>query len=272
MNFVPANKFIINVDTSVVLSNGTVKKYFKDRILSPMIWEYTDVNAFKGDLAIMDMLATNQWNRPIYFSTTVPSTQYKGLEKYFVQEGMAYRIEPIKIDESNQEEFGMIDPVVMYDNVMNKIKWGNAEDPEVYLDENNRRMFSNFRRILGNLGKVLLQSGDTTRALEVTRKALNIVPPEKLPYDYFTVGLAENLLKAGEKEEGEKLISEIISYSKEYLDYAVRLKPGEKYGLDYPIGINVQALYSLYNMAESMKDETLMNLLGPMLNNYSEKL
>jgi hypothetical protein len=272
MNYLPANKFIIDVDTSVVLSNGTVKKYFKDRILSPMIWEYSDENAFKGDLAIMDLLASSQWRRPIYFSTTVPSTQYKGLEKYFVQEGMAYRIEPIKLDESNQEEFGMIDPVVMYDNVMNKFKWGNAEDPDVYLDENNRRMFSNFRRILGNLGKALLQSGDTTRALEITRKALNIVPPEKLPYDYFTVGLAENLLKAGEKEEGEKLIGEIISYSKDYLDYAVTLKQAEKYGLDYPIGINIQALYSLYNLAESLKDEALINLLGPMLNNYSEKL
>ncbi len=272
MNFLPGNKFIIDVDSSVVLSNGTVKRYYKDRMLSPMIWEYTDGNAFKGDLAIMDLLATSKWSRPIYFSTTVPSTQYKGLEKYFVQEGMAYRIEPIRIDVSDQEEFGMIDPVVMYDNIMNKFKWGNAEDPDVYLDENNRRMFSNFRRILGNLGKVLIQSGDTTRALEVTRKALNIVPPEKLPYDYYTVELAEILLKAGKKEEGEKLIGEIINFSKEYLDYAVSLKPGEKYGLDYPVGINVQALYNLYNMAESRKDEALMNLLGPMLNNYSEKL
>ena len=50
----------------------------------------------KGDLAIMDMLSTNKWERPVYFSTTVPSTQYKGLEKYFVQEGLAYRISSCK--------------------------------------------------------------------------------------------------------------------------------------------------------------------------------
>ena len=57
-------------------------------------------DAIKGDLAIMDLISTNKWDRPIYFSTTVPSTQYKGLEKYFIQEGLAYRVAPIKIDET----------------------------------------------------------------------------------------------------------------------------------------------------------------------------
>ena len=159
MNYLPANKFIIDVDSAKVLSNGTVKEYFKDRLVSPMIWEYSETDAFKGDLAIMDLLSTNKWERPVYFSTTVPSTQYKGLEKYFIQEGLAYRVVPVKTDKPEQGEFGMIDPVVMYDNMMNKFTWGNAEDPSVYLDENNRRMFSNFRRIFGTLGKELLVKG-----------------------------------------------------------------------------------------------------------------
>lgn len=272
VNYLPATKFIIDVDSSVVLSNGTVKEYFRDRLMSPMIWEYTDENAFKGDLAIMDLLATNKWNRPIYYSTTVPGTQYKGLEKYFVQEGMAYRVVPIKTDNSIRDEFGMIDPLVMYDNMMNKFKWGNVEDPDVYLEENNRRMFNNFRRIFGNLGIALVQSGDTARALEVARRGLSIVPPEKLPYDYFTMGLAEVLLRAGEMEEGEKVIGEIIKYAKEYLDYASNLRPGEKYGLDYPIGINVQALKSIYDMAINLKIDSLASLTGAMLNNYGDKL
>ena len=68
----------------------------------------------------------------------------------------------------------MIDPYVMYDNMMNKFKWGNAEDPSVYLDENNRRMFSNFRRIFGNLGKELLDQGDTVKAVEVAQRDLKL--------------------------------------------------------------------------------------------------
>ncbi|OFY68162.1 MAG: hypothetical protein A2V64_01460 [Bacteroidetes bacterium RBG_13_43_22] len=272
LNFLPANKFIIDVDTSEVLENGTVKDYFKNRIVSPMLWEYTDEDAFKGDLAIMDLLSTNKWKRPVYFSTTVPSHQYKGLEKYFVQEGMAYRIVPIKVDESEQGEFGMIDPYVMYDNMMNKFKWGNAGDPSVYLDENNRRMFSNFRRIFGNLGRELLQSGDTTRAVEVAYKALEIVPSEKMPHDFFSIGPAEILILSGKKEEGEKLIADIIDYSKQYLDYAINLNPDKRYGLDYPTGINMQALLDIYSMSINMKDESMMDRIEPMMNLYYSKL
>ena len=79
LNYLPTGKFLIDVDTSKVLANGTVKEYFKDKIVSPMIWEYNDDYAFKGDLAIMDLLASNDWDRPVYMATTVPSSQYRGL-------------------------------------------------------------------------------------------------------------------------------------------------------------------------------------------------
>jgi len=268
LNYLPANKFIIHVDSAKVLSNGTVKEYFKGRLVTPMIWEYSDENAFKGDLAIMDLIATNNWERPIYISTTVPSSQYKGLEEFFIQEGLAYRIVPVRTDEPEQGEFGMIDPFVMYDNMMNNFKWGNAEDPSVYLDENNKRMFSNFRRLFGNLGKALLQNGDTTRAVEAVRRGLSIVPAEKIPDDFFSIGLAEVLIRSGNREEGEKIIYDIIEYSKEYLDYAVGLRADDRFGLEYPVGINMQALLDIYNMSVALKYESLIKILEPEINNY----
>jgi tetratricopeptide (TPR) repeat protein len=272
MNYIPTNKFLIETDSSRVLSNGTVKNYFRNRVVSPVIWEYTDENVFKGDLAIMDLLATNNWERPIYMSSTVPSSQYKGLEKYFVMEGMAYHIVPVKTEESDPGEYGMIDPYAMYDNMMNKFRWGNASDPSVYLDENNRRMFGNFRRLFGNLGKALLQAGDTTKALAAVRKGLEIVPSSKLPDDYFSIGLAEVLIRAGEKEEGEKIINNVINYSKEYLDYAVNLNPGSAYGLEMPNGLNMQALLDIYRMAEALKLDPLVVNAENLINNYYGKL
>ena len=272
LNYLPSNKYIIDVDTAKVLSNGTVKPYYKDRIVSPMIWEYTDGDAFKGDLAIMDLISTNNWERPVYFSTTVPSTQYKGLEKYFIQEGLAYRIAPLKTDKPEQGEFGMIDPQVMYDNLMNKFSWGNAADPAVYLDENNKRMFSNFRRIFGTLGKELLLKGDTVKAVEVVSRGLEIVPAGKMPYDFFTIGIADVLIGAGQSEEGEKLLNDIIEYSKEYLDYAISIKPENRYGLDYPTGINMQGLLDIYNMSMRLKLDSITKTLEPEINNYYGKL
>jgi hypothetical protein len=272
VNYIPANKFIIDVDSARVLSNGTVKPYFADRLVSPMIWEYSRDDAFKGDLAIMDLLSTNKWERPVYYATTVPSTQYKGLEKYFIQEGLAYRVVPVKTDKPEQGEFGMIDPYVMYDNMMNKFKWGNAADPSVYLDENNKRMFSNFRRLFGTLSKDLLMRGDTVKALEVAHRGLELVPSDKMPFDFFTVGIAEVLIMAGKNEEGEKLLNDVIEYSRGYLEYAINLKPEDRYGLDYPSGINMQAMLDVYNLAMKLKLNTILQKIEPDINNYYSKL
>lgn len=268
LNYFPVNKFIIDVDTSIVLHNGTVKPYFRDSLLVPIVWEYADNDAFKGDLAIMDILSQNNWQRPVYISTTVPSGQYKGLEKFFVQEGLAYRIAPLKTGTPDIGEYGMIDPVEMYNNMMNSFEWGNAADSSVYLDENIRRMFSNFRRLFGNLGMALIESGDTLKAVEAVNRGLSIVGADKLPNDFFSIGLAEVLIRAGEKARGMNLLSEIIIYSTDYLKFITGLKPENRFGLEYPSGINMQALIDMYRLGVRLGITELEDALEPQLNTF----
>jgi hypothetical protein len=272
LNYIPTNKFIIDVDSSTVFSNGAVKEYYKDSLIVPMIWSYSDADAFKGDLAIMDMFAHNNWKRPIYFSTTVPSAQYKGLEKFFVQEGLAYRVAPVKTGTPQPGEFGMLDTNEMYNNLMNKFTWGNAADPSVYLDENNRRMFSNFRRLFGNLARELADKGDTVKALEVVRKGLSIVPEQKLPSDFFSVGLAEVLIRCGRKEEGIKLLDDITGYSSSYLNFAVALLPEKRFGLEYPIGINMQSMIDIYRLGLRLNMDEFVKKVEPELNRFYSAL
>jgi hypothetical protein len=272
MNYLPTTKFILDVDTAKVLSNGTIKKYLKNRLVSPMIWDYSETYALKNDLAIMDLLSTNKWERPVYFSTTVPSKQFKGLEKYFIQEGLSYRVAPIKTEKTEDGEFGVIDTVLMYDNLMNKFKWGNAGDPSVYLDENNRRMFSSYRNLFSNLAKELLLQGDTTRAIDVARRGLEIVPASKMPNNYFSIGLAEVLIRSGKTEEGFNLMHSIIDYSKQYLEYALSAKPENRFGLEYPMGINMQALLDIYNLSLRLNLITLTQSVESEINKYYSKL
>jgi hypothetical protein len=271
-NFLPTDKFIIDVDTIKVLANGTVKKYFQNRLISPLIWDYPGKYALKDELAIMDLLSTNKWERPVYFSTTVPPGQFNGLDKFFIQEGLGYRVAPVRTDKPEQGEFGIIDPFVMYDNMMNKFRWGNAGDTSVYLDENNRRIFSNYRNMFGTLGKELLIWGDTTRAVEVAHRGLEIVPASKIPYDYFSISTAEALIMAGKKEEGEKLIRQVIAYSTSYLDYVISIKAEDRFGLGNVTGLNMQALIDIYYISVRLKLTSLIAIIEPELNNYYPKL
>jgi hypothetical protein len=271
-NFIPVKQFIVDADSAEVISKGAVRPYHSDRIVSPMIWTYKGSMASKDDLAIMDIMAGNDWKRPFYYAVTVPGSKYIGLENYFVLEGMAFRVSPVTIDKPAPGETGMVDPDEMYENMMNRFKWGNAEDPDVYLDENNRRLFDVFRRQFGRLSKALASEGDTLRAVAAAEKGLAIVPPSKMPYDYFSLDLAEGLLMAGRVREAEELIGTIIDNSVSTLSFMEALPERKMYGLEFQSGVSLQAIVEVYYLATERGLDTLAGKAGNELNRFYNKI
>ncbi|MCK7541641.1 MAG: hypothetical protein MZV63_67535 [Marinilabiliales bacterium] len=155
-NFIPVKKFIVDVDSAAVISKGAVRPYHADRMVKPMIW------TFKGSMASKDDLASygHHGRKRLGKRLSIMLLQYRGptyigLENYFLLEGMAFRVSPVTIDKPAPGETGMVDPDEMYENMMNRFRWGNAEETDVYLDENNRRLFDVFRRQFGRLSKAL---------------------------------------------------------------------------------------------------------------------
>lgn len=248
-NFIPVREFIVDVDSAHVIATGAVREYHADRMLKPMIWKFSNSMAIKDDLAIIDFMAGNNWERPLYYSVTVPASTYIGLEKYFILEGMAYRVSPVTIDQPGQGETGMVDTREMYENMMNNFRWGNAEKEGVYLDENNRRMFDVFRRQFAKLAKALVAEGDTVRAVAAVQKGLSIVPPDKMPYDYFSTDLGDALAMAGKKEDAEKLFTEIVDNSVAVLSFIAALPDEKSYGIDFNASVSLQALLDVYRLA-----------------------
>jgi len=272
VNYFPVYKFSIKVDTAKVVANKTVSAKLADRVISSLNWEFTGDMAFKNDLMILDLMTGNEWNRPIYFSTTVPPSQYKGLDKFFVQEGLAYRMAPVDLTGLTEEGQSYIDTDIMYENMMNRFKWGNAEDPSVYLDETNRRMFSNYRRTFGVLAQRLVVEGDTLRALEACNKGLSLVPRSKMDYDFYMIDVAIGYIMAGKKEEGTKLLNEVLAYSMEYLEHIMSIPEHKRFGLDYAAGINIQTLIEIYSRAPELGMGELKTLIERDLNRYYNAL
>jgi hypothetical protein len=144
----------------------------------------------------------------------------------------------------------MVDTDVMYENMMNRFKWGNAGVEGVYLDENNRRLFDVFRRQFGRLSKALTLEGDTVRAVAAAEKGIAIVPPEKMPFDYFSSDLGEALAMAGRKAEAEKMLTTISDNAVVMLSFISGLPENKTYGLDFNMGVSLQALYEVYRLAD----------------------
>lgn len=267
-NYIPVKKFLIPVDTIKVKENGTVDKRYWSRLSDQVTWEYPGREMYKNDLVIMDIIGTNKWVRPIYYASTVPPQNYKGLDKFFKMEGLAYRIVPVDTLPEVRLDYGELNTEKMYNNLLNRFKWGNASDPDVYLDEVNRRMFNNFRRMFGTLATALAMEGDTARAVEVLHRSEDVIPLGKVPYNYYAISLLEGYLATGMFDEAMLLADNLINNSVEYLDYISGLDYLHRYGLDIIIAMNLESLRSTYSTAIDYGIPDLARRLEPLLDRY----
>ena len=179
-----------------------------------MEWSIDGNYLMKNDLMILNIIANNNWKRPIYFATTVGSDNYLNLEPYFQLEGLAYRLVPIRTEARNDVVAGRVETGIMYDNVMNKFVYGNMNDERVYLDENNLRMTTNFRINFSRLAEELLNENKRDSAIKVLDKCLEVMPDKTVPYNYFMTKVAELYYRAAGVMHGDLLSSTDPEFSK----------------------------------------------------------
>jgi hypothetical protein len=222
IDFVPTRKLKIPVDTTLVLENGTLSPRFRDEIEPFLEWDINREYLYKNDLMILDLMATNDWERPVYFAITVPSDSYLELEKFFMVEGFAYRVVPLVTDRMPQG-FGRIESEKMFDNMMNRFNWGGIEEQDLYLDENNRRMLSNYRNSFGRLASQLLDEGKADSARMVMNRCLELIPHEMVPHNYFSTLLVEDLYRLEDFERGDQVARQLADEYESELMYLFSL-------------------------------------------------
>jgi hypothetical protein len=195
-SFLPSRHLVYPVDKAAVLANKVVDPKKADSIVSQIEIELKGNYLTKDELMILDIIANNNWKRPIYFAISVGMDKYMNLQDYFQSEGFAYRFVPIKTP-SSRFEIGGVRTDVMYNNIVNKFKWGNMNDPKVYLDENTIRMAKNVRSSLVRLANGLLDEGKRDSAIAILDRCTELTPNSKVAYDYFSLLVAESYYRAG---------------------------------------------------------------------------
>ena len=190
IDMAPGKKFYVNVDSLKVMRNKVVAVKDTARLTKRISWDMGERNYItKNDLLVLDLVANNNWERPIYFAVTTGDDAYVGLKKYFQLEGLAYRFVPIKQTENEEAQGGRVNTDAMYDNIMNKFRWGGMDKKGVNLDENCVRMVGNLRMQMSILAGALMNEGKDKKAEEVLDKCLAVMPDENVAYDatIFTV-------------------------------------------------------------------------------------
>lgn len=248
INYVPTYQFSLNVPEDV---KESYKKFLHpgDSLVNTITWGITDGNGkaknfiTKSQLAVLDLLANMDWNRPVYFAVTTGGEAYMGLERYFQLEGLAYRLTPIYHKESaNPNLDGGIGTDLMYGNMMDKFKWGNMDTEDIYMDENNRRMTTNLRLQFGHLAEQLISEGKLDSAKAVLNKSLQVMPEKIVPYEQPQImwQVADMLFEAGDKEGGLALTKRLIELNNDKLNYYESLDDERKTSLERDTKMRIQ--------------------------------
>ncbi len=264
INLVKRNSKAIQVATSASNYNSIPSKSFwlsvnTDNLIPEKLQDIKQDTLFislksnksgleKKDLAFLDLLQANNWERPIYFNNTSLNGINLDLKRNVIQEGFAYRLFPVL----NPNSGSIINTELMYSNIMNNSFWRELNNPDAYFSEDHRGFIMNYRSTFNTLIKSLIANKQYEKALEVINKSIKLIPDESVMYDHFSVQLVDFLIDLEIKANFDTQslaneIAEIIGQrSDEVLNYYFDNKIQDRYEIQKNL-VSLNTLARAYN-------------------------
>ncbi len=252
-SIIPTDKLYIPINKTDV----TRSPYFADRDTNTLA-ERVDINLkrrlTKSEMMQLDMISTAQWQRPIYYAVTVGNDYYQGLEPYFELTGLAYQVTPIRSADGQPR----VNTAKMYDNMMNKFRYGNMNQEGIYLDETVMRICRTHRMMFAQLAEALIKEGQTEKAIAVLDYAEEVLPGYNIPHDYTSATMASYYYMLGEMEKGDKLMDAVAENAADYLRFGTQTERAVRNSLQSTLGHHAAVLnFILQNCNHYNRSEVL---------------
>jgi hypothetical protein len=271
IHFYPTNKIRIPIDKNTIIKNKVVSPKYNDSIVSYIDIDIKGNALYKNRLMMLDIVANNNWKRPIYFSGgSFDDDDYIWMKSFMQLEGMVYKLVPVKKPmkkDSSQMDMGQIDSEVMY----NKVKawdWGNSESNAIYHDPETRRNSITYRMNLSRLMDQLILEGKKDKAKNIINLAMTKMPLDK--YDYYSLvdPFAKGYYEVGEKAKAQKLLTQLIGKYTENLNYYSKLSPSEQVDIAMEIVTDIERYRGLLEVMKESGDMAFYSQSKKQFNNY----
>lgn len=271
IHFYPTNKIRIPVDRNTIIQNKVVNPKYNDSIVPYIDLDIKGNALYKNRLMMLDIVANNNWKRPIYFSGgAFDSEDYIWMKEYLQLEGMVYKLVPIRTvlsKDASPLDMGQIDADKMYAKVM-KWDWGNSESPSIYHDPETRKNSINYRSYLSRLMKQLLLEGQKDKAKNIIELAMTKMPVEYFDYYSLVEPFAGGYYKIDEKAQARQLLDKLILKYKENLNYYGSLKSSDQTSIAIPIITDIERYRSLLTVMKENDDLDFYNKNRIVFNTY----
>ena len=269
LHVIPTDSIVIKIDKEAVRRSGMkIPEALGDSIPDHMNILLRDDNGrpkralYKSELMMLEMLAHANWERPMYMAITVGRENQLGMDKHFIQEGLASRFTPFETKKLG----ATVDSEKMYDNLMNKFKFGGIDKPGIYIDENVMRMCYTHRRVFAQLIEQLMKEGKKDKALAALDYAEKMIPAYNVPYDWQNgaVQMAEAYYQLGETEKADKIMDALANKAIEYLTWYLSLDNSQFFVSSREFEYHIALLNEELKLMEKYKSK--------LSDNYSGKL
>jgi hypothetical protein len=260
-NYFPTSKFKITVDKQQVIKTNTVRKEQINQIADSVIIEYKGNYMTKSDLAIIDILANNNWERPLYFDMSVVETTNLSIKPYLRNEGFAYRFVPILNQSVNTEK--------LYQNLIHKYQWGNIGSPCIFIGENLRKTIhsTNIKHNFNLLAYSLVSDNQHEKALETVDKLYSILPYEHYETNQTDLGLASVYYKLQKYEKGDRLVEALAGDRLNNIRFYLSLGGHNIDNFERQIEQETNILNEALNLLEKNKRIELSTIIEQKLDN-----
>lgn len=271
IHFYPTNKIRIPIDKNTIIKNKVVSPQYNDSIVSAIDIDIKGSAIYKNRLMMLDLIANNNWKRPIYFSGgSFDDDDYIWMKDYMQLEGMVYKLVPVKTvmkKDGSQMDMGQIDSEIMYNKVM-KWDWGNSESNRIYHDPETRRNSITYRMNLSRLMNQLIKEGKKAKAKNVIDLAMTKMPLDKFDYYSLVDPFAEGYYKVGEKAKAQQLLTQLIGKYTEDLNYYSQLSATEQVDIATEIITDIERYRGLLEIIKESGDLAFYNQCKKPFNNY----
>jgi len=268
---IPTNKFKLPVDKEKVLKNGIVSAQFADQIVSEIPIDVKASVLYRQRLIMFDIVANNNWERPIYFTNgSLTPEDFLWMKDYLQLNGMTYKLVPVKAErqyDGHPLYIGTIDSEKMYKTVTNWY-WGNFGSPNIYHDPETRKNSFAFRTNLIRLAEQLISEKKFDKAKTILDLGMTNFPIEYyLPNDsygmYISVeAFADLYYMIGEKKKAAEIAEKLFTKAEEDLKFYEGMGITEQQEYSYEIIRSFDTAYRIIDNCKLHNDTATVTTLN----------
>jgi len=265
-SYIPTNHLFLPVDARQVIKSGAMPASRTADII-PQIKFDLKGRITKSDLMIIEMLKENNWKRPVYFAISIGG-EYLGLTDHFERTGMAYQILPVGVKGAGPA----VNTDEMYNNMMYKFKYGNINDPKVYLDETTLNACQTHRAMFVYLIGALIDKGEIARAKKALDYCNKMIPGATVRHSYSSLQLAIYYYKLNESVKGNAIMDVLAKDCVENLGWYLSLDKNQIQSVSERVSQNFGMLYQVLSVCKQAKQNAVFNKYMPAYMEFSKKV